>query len=612
MKAKTEREKTGTVRSRIVIAARDKRIDGRFFRRLWALAAPYWLSRDARLSWLLFAVMIGQSTASGLIGGMQTLVTQQQTNALVAKQVASFWPLTYWLVGLMIGSAMVGWVSGAGRDLIEIRWRRWLTERLTDRYLNDRTYYDIAVDNDIDNPDQRIQEEVGPLVKALIALPQTVVNIVFSISIQTVILSRISPDMTKAVFAFVILRAISMIYIYRPGIGIAWDIKIAEADLRYGILHVRDNAETIAFYRGESAERTQIQARLRHALRQATRQVLNNVYVNACLQALQIGQFFLPLLFVVPLFFAGRIEYGAIAAAAMAARLIEDSLSQVSNIIPTLTAIAPNVVRLAQIVEKSDEIRGRTRTHADKPGQHSIDMRRHDDMIRLSGVTYQTPGGERSLARDISLELRHGQRMIVVGQTGVGKSSLLRVLAGLWTRGEGRVDAPPLERSLFMPQKPYMLLGSLRVQLLYPGYSSPDVDDAFLLDALRRVQLRDLADRHGGLDVERDWGRILSLGEQQRIGFARFLVNRPDHVFLDEATSAVDLEMEKHLYQLLTEAGVTVVSVAHRASIIPFHDFILDLRADGWSLNPVSSKMVAGDDNPTIPPDRSSLPELLK
>ena len=601
---------TGTMRSRIVVDPRDRKINAVFFRRVALLVWPYWLRRWAWTPWALLAAAFTCNALNAVASGYNTQLVGEQTNALVAKSVDTYWPLTLTIAALFVGKGVVSWVSDFVTSYLEVHWRRFLTTLLVDRYLANRAYYDINIDRDIDNPDQRIQEEIAPLCKALVAFPPMIFSIGFSITIQMALLSRISPLIAPAIFVLSGIRILAFFYVYRPGIGIAWDVKIAEADLRYGVLHVRDNAETIAFYGGEEAECQQIDTRLRHAVRHSVRNIVNDVRVQFFIRLFELAEFALPLIFVIPLYLSGKIEFGAIASAAMATMVIQSAIGNFERLIPTLSHVAPNAVRLAQVLEKSREIEERHRTRAEKPGQHSIALFRGGDAIRVDHVTYQTPGGERSLVRDISFDLEPGQRMIVVGQTGVGKSSFLRVLAGLWTRGSGRLDLPPLERMLFMPQKPYMMLGTLRSQLIYPKQDAGDVEDEVLLAALRRVNLGDLVAYHGGLDAEQDWSRILSLGEQQRIGFARFLISKPAHVFLDEATSAVDVATEALLYGLLVEAGATVVSVAHRTSIIPFHHLMLELREGGWSLRPATMPSPPVAEGVMADQSNAALPEI--
>lgn len=584
---------SGTARSRIAIAPRDKRIDVQFFRRLLRIVRLYWWGRHSWKPYAMLAVTFGASAASGLLGGMSTLATGAQMNALVGHDIDGFWAQTVRIMILMLAMAAIGLTSGLIAQGLVAHWRRWFTADLIDRYLARRAYYDITVDQDIDNPDQRMQEEVEPLCDVLIQLPRTLFSLSFTVSIQAAILYAISPSMTFAVLAFIAAKIIASLYMYRAGVGISWDIKIAEADLRYGLLHVRDNAETIAFYRGENAERQHLGVRLAHAIRQKIREIVYNLRNQLFLEAFDLAWFVLPLLFVIPLYLSGHIAFGAIAQAATAAMMLKDGLNNAVNLLPTLSAVAPNIVRLTQIIEKTDALADRHHTRAGTPRQEWIDLRRGGDALRLTDLSYQTPGGELSLARHISFMLRPGQRLLVTGQTGVGKSSFLRVLAGLWTRGQGLLETPALDRAMFMPQKPYMVLGTLRSQILYPGQQDATVTDAAIMQALARVRLPDLAARHGGLDAEKDWARILSLGEQQRIGFARFLINCPDYAFLDEATSAVDYATEAHLYQLLIDSGTTLVSVAHRVNVAQYHDLVLDLRQDGWTIGPVPADTIS-------------------
>jgi putative ATP-binding cassette transporter len=210
--------------------------------------------------------------------------------------------------------------------------------------------------------------------------------------------------------------------------------------------------------------------------------------------------------------------------------------------------------------------------------------RRSDDTIRsldaphleIEDLTLLTPDSERTLLHKLSLSVKPGESLLIVGESGSGKSSLLRAIAGLWYAGSGTIRRPAPEDVLFLPQQPYMLLGSLRSQLLYPNKALPVSDDD-LLAALERVNLPNLAHRVGGLDVELDWPKLLSVGEQQRLAFARLLLTKPRFAILDEATSALDIPNETSLYQQLLESHTTVISVGHRSTILKFHTQILEL-----------------------------------
>jgi vitamin B12/bleomycin/antimicrobial peptide transport system ATP-binding/permease protein len=207
-------------------------------------------------------------------------------------------------------------------------------------------------------------------------------------------------------------------------------------------------------------------------------------------------------------------------------------------------------------------------------------------------VSLATPKGQRTLLHDLSVTLQPQQSLVIVGHSGVGKSSLLRAIAGLWSTGKGRIVRPELSEMLFLPQRPYMVLGTLREQLLYPNLTKETPEEQ-LYDALKQVNLADLPDRVGGFDIELDWADVLSLGEQQRLAFARLILSQPRYAMLDEATSALDLANEQLLYQKLRESGTTYVSVGHRTSLLKYHDFVLELHSDGtWNLTPIQEYVV--------------------
>jgi putative ATP-binding cassette transporter len=202
-------------------------------------------------------------------------------------------------------------------------------------------------------------------------------------------------------------------------------------------------------------------------------------------------------------------------------------------------------------------------------------------------VSLLTPDRKRTLAQDLSLAIAHGggKGLLIVGESGSGKSSILRAIAGLWNKGAGVITHPELKEMLFLPQRPYMILGSLRNQLLYPG--NADVSDEELHAVLKKVNLADLPEALGGLNAEMDWTSVLSLGEQQRLIFARLLLAKPRYAILDEATSALDEANEERLYQLLAETATTYVSVGHRKSLVAYHDNVLELNCDStWRLVP--------------------------
>jgi putative ATP-binding cassette transporter len=206
------------------------------------------------------------------------------------------------------------------------------------------------------------------------------------------------------------------------------------------------------------------------------------------------------------------------------------------------------------------------------------------ERLVLEKLSLQTPDYKRILIVDLSMEVKPSEGVLIIGASGGGKSSLLRAIAGLWDSGNGTIIRPPLNEIFFLPQRPYMIIGTLRSQLQYPNDNR--CTDQELFNVLEDVNLADLPERFGGLDIESDWGKILSLGEQQRVAFARVLIAKPRYVILDEATSALDSKNEDKLYQKLLDSGATLISVSHRLNILKFHKHVLNLIGDGrWQVS---------------------------
>ncbi|MNX85036.1 Vitamin B12 transport ATP-binding protein BacA [compost metagenome] len=383
--------------------------------------------------------------------------------------------------------------------------------------------------------------------------------------------------MVFMVYLYVIVATWFAFKIGRPLIKLNFLSERLTANFRYALVRLRENAENVAFYQGEDVERATLWTRFTAYIANLWARVYRGLKFDGFnLSISQIAVVF-PFILQAPRFFSGAIKLGDVMQTSQAFGQVQDSLSFFRSSYDAFAQYRATLDRLNGFLDANEAARAlpSVRTQA-KP-----------DGMDIDGLQVSRPDGT-PLLRDLNLRLRPGQALLIKGPSGSGKTTLLRALAGLWPYAQGSVLRPDGASALFLSQRPYLPLGDLRGAVAYPALARPE-DDARLADALRQVNLGHLA---GRLDEVQDWSRVLSIGEQQRVAFARALYNRPAIVFLDEATSATDEGLEHALYSLLRTAlpDSMLVSVGHRSTLDPFHTHRLDLLGGGgWAMGPMAA-----------------------
>jgi putative ATP-binding cassette transporter len=545
----------------------------------WAIIRPYWSSEDRWAGLGLLIIVIVLSLGMVYINVLFNDWNKAFFTALEDKNQTVFLEQLIrvgWLVGIYIFFAVYQLYLG---QMLEIRWRRWLTEQYLHNWLADGAYYRMQfLARETDNPDQRIAEDVKLLISNTLSLliggMQKLVNLIVFVGILwglsgtlTVPLGSFSIALPGYMVWMALLYAIAGTWltdwIGRPLVRLNFDKQRCEADFRFGLVRFRENTEGVALYRGEGDElrgfRERFTALVDNWWQIMRRQKRLTYFTSGYMQAAWI----VPSIVAAPRYFRGELTLGGLMQTIGAFGQVQDSLTFFVQSYTQISEWCSVVERLSGFEQALEYVRVKA---SNSEGVRRVNG--DDTRLTVKGVDLQLPDGQPLIA-NVNLSLERGDTVLLAGSSGSGKSTLLRAIAGIWPFGRGEVLGPSPAQLLFLPQKPYLPIGTLREVVSYPA-PEEGLDDAILREALATVGLAKLA---GRLDESCHWALQLSPGEQQRIAFARALVHKPKWLFLDEATSAVDEASEVRLYTLLRERlpGTTIFSIGHRATLRPFH-----------------------------------------
>ncbi len=555
-------------------------------RTAWRLAKCYWTSEEKWSAWALLVGVIGLNLGNVFVSVRINEWNRSFYNALQAfdreglfQQLGNFGILVFFAISMSVYSLYLS-------QMLQIRWRRWLTSRYLDAWLAERAYYQLELGGRTDNPDQRIAEDLNQFTTYVLSLSVGLISSVVSLISFLIILWGLSgpadialgPWTTVHIPAYLVWAALLYagigtwltVKIGRPLVPLNYAHQRFEADFRFSLVRLRENAESVALYGGEAVEFKLFKERF------------GSVFENFCqimkrqkrltwftLGYAQVAVIF-PVVVISPRYFLKQIGLGGLMQAVNAFSFVQNALSFIINSYADIAAWQAVTERLRGFEERLEAVR------QGMGAPRQIVLQRAGVGLELKELDIDTPEGA-PLLRAVSFAPVRGEALLIAGPSGAGKSTLLRAIAGIWPYGRGqiRLGKGPI---LFVPQRPYLPLGNLATALRYPCTEQGMFPTSRLEAVLEKVGLGWLT---AELDDVQNWSQRLSLGEQQRLAFARILLVKPALLFLDEATSALDEASEARLYSLLRTAPwqPTIVSVGHRSTLRNFHDQVLDVAA---------------------------------
>ena len=539
-----------------------------FLAEAWQLAWPYFNGEDRWVGRLLLATVIGLTL--GQVGLDVLLNYWRNTfyNAIQEYDLPKFW----WQMGVfcVLVTIYVAAYQAASylTRMLQIRWRRWLTDRMLARWMAHRTYWRVALAPDApDNPDQRVAEDLRLYTEQFLELGIGLLRAVVSLISFLVILWELSGSLTVLgiaipgyMFWAALLYAGAGTWIThligRPLVGLIFQQQRREADFRFSLVRFRENMEGVALLAGEAAETQTLRQRFHRLMDNFFQIMIRRVKIGSLVLSYNQAAVVFPYLMAAPRYFSKEIPLGGLMQVASAFNEVQTALSFIVNSYTDIAGWRAVVERLADFDARMGDAE-----------DARIEVPVDGAALQVQGLTATLPDGRR-LFSGLDLTVRSGEAVLVTGPSGSGKTTLFRVLAGLWPRAAGQV-AMPDQAVMFLPQKPYLPVGSIADALSYPD--PVPAGHAQLVEVLRQVGLPHL---QAQLEVEDNWALKLSVGEQQRVAIARALLKRPHWLFLDEATSALDEAAERDMHALLKRElpGLTLISIGHRSTLIAMHD----------------------------------------
>ncbi|WP_276768519.1 ABC transporter ATP-binding protein/permease [Phascolarctobacterium succinatutens] len=553
-----------------------------FFRDVWYLTKSYWQSEEKKKAFFLLGCIIVLT-----LGVVYMLVLLNQWNnsfysALQnydAKKIFDELIHFSWLAAIYILLAVYSYYL---QQTLILNWRRWLTTRFIDIWLQNKTYYNLQMfGKDTDNPDQRISEDVRQFVEMTLSFGIGILKAFCTFASFVVILYNLSGSLSFTfmgktwtingymLWASLLYSVIGTYIIHIVGrklVKINFIQQKYEADFRFSMIRLRESAESVAFYRGEAQEGSVFKQRFKMLLDNFWKLVNKQkqlVFLNSGYSQIAI---IFPFVVAMNRYLTKEVTLGGLMQVASAFGRVQDSLSYFVDMYSSIAQWQAVVMRLTCFGHHMHDV-------YQQAERFHVERFAAADVVEVNNMQINLPDGK-PLLENISFTLHPGHNVLIKGVSGSGKSTLLRAISGIWPFVDGKIFLPERDKLMFIPQRSYLPLGTLRAALNYPG--NKPIDDTELIYLMVLCQIGYLKDK---LDLEADWSHVLSVGEQQRLAFVRAHIQQPQWLFLDEATSALDEDTEANMYSLLQERlqQTTVVSVGHRSTLNKYHELVLRL-----------------------------------
>lgn len=550
-------------------------------KQFWLLSRDYFSLKRSKSPVLSYILIIFFSLATVRLNVLFSNWYNAMYDALQKLNASAFWTEMIWFSILATFWVITNLLVYYFQHAFIIKWRTWLNANILEKYIHNHAYYKTQYGKyTIENPDQRIQQDILEFATNFINLSTQAINSVVSVIAFTIILWNLSGSleivghtiphlMVFLVFIYVLIFSVFAFKIGRPLIKLNFDKEKLTANYRYSLIRLKEYAESIAFYRGEKVEKNLLHSQFGLVIQNAWNIIYRTLRFNGFNFTISQISVIFPFIIQASRFFSKKITLGDLLQTAQAFGQVHDSLSFFRNNYDTFTSFRATLNRLTQFIEHVEQC------------QHSEDIQveTHQNAIIFDNVNVKRPDDSPLFQSALNLSIPAGTKVLIQGPSGAGKTTILRTAAGIWHHADGVVYRP--ENNIFLSQRPYLPQGSLIGALYYPQEVPDDeIAIANAKEVLQKVKLEYLSEQ---LLQSNDWNRTLSPGEQQRLAIARLILHKPDVIFLDEATSSLDEDLEFEMYQLINQElpTSTIISVGHRSTLITHHNNKLTLNADG-------------------------------